>query len=171
MNGNDNPFAGASASGYGQANLTFGKPESAPAAAAEPVRDVTTQSFRADVLEASRQLPVLVDFWAPWCGPCKQLAPVLEKVVAAARGAVRLVKMNIDEHPSIAGQLGIQSIPAVVAFRNGQPVDAFMGAVPESEIRAFITRLAGPQSDPREELLKLAAEARGERRFDEAVQL
>ena len=95
----------------------------------------------ADVIEASRRQPVLVDFWAPWCGPCRQLTPVLEKAVRAAKGAVRLVKINIDENPPYAGQLGVQSIPAVFAFVNGQPVDGFMGALPESQIKAFIDRL------------------------------
>lgn len=108
------------------------------------VKDTTTQGFRADVLEASRTVPVLVDFWAPWCGPCRQLTPVIEKVVRQAGGKVRLVKMNIDEHPEIAGQLGIQSIPAVIAFKNGQPLDGFMGALPESQVLAFIQRVAGP---------------------------
>jgi len=112
--------------------------------AGDPIKDVTTASFRQDVIAASMQRPVLVDFWAPWCGPCKQLAPVLEKVVQASAGAVTLVKMNIDEHPTIAGQLGIQSIPAVIAFDKGQPVDGFMGAVPEAQIKDFIARLAGP---------------------------
>ncbi|MGU3361200.1 thioredoxin [Methylobacterium sp. M6A4_1b] len=107
-------------------------------------KDVTTASFRQDVIAESMQQPVLVDFWAPWCGPCKQLAPVLEKVVQGSAGKVKLVKMNIDEHPSIAGQLGIQSIPAVIAFDKGQPVDGFMGAVPEAQIKEFIARLAGP---------------------------
>src|ERR1700754_1181040 len=105
------------------------------------VSETTTQNFVKDVIEASREQPVLVDFWAPWCGPCKQLTPILEKVVRAAKGKVRLVKMNIDEHPTIPGQLGIQSIPAVIAFVNGQPADGFMGAVPESQVTAFIDRL------------------------------
>ena len=108
------------------------------------VKDTTTRTFSADVLQESRKQPVLVDFWAPWCGPCKQLAPVLEKVVRAAGGKVRLVKMNIDDHPEVAGQLGIQSIPAVIAFSDGRPVDGFMGAVPESQIKAFVERVAGP---------------------------
>ena len=95
------------------------------------------------MIRESRQQPVLVDFWAPWCGPCKQLTPALEKAVRAAGGKVKLVKMNIDEHPSIAGQLGIQSIPAVIAFKNGQPVDGFMGAIPESQIRDFLEKVIG----------------------------
>jgi putative thioredoxin len=111
------------------------------AAADVSIKDTTTQTFVKDVIEESRRQPVLVDFWAPWCGPCKQLTPVLEKVVKAAKGKVKLVKMNIDEHPSIAGQLGIQSIPAVIAFVNGQPADGFMGALPESQVVAFLERL------------------------------
>ncbi|WP_244487975.1 thioredoxin [Aureimonas sp. Leaf454] len=113
------------------------------AAAGELIKDTTTAKFSADVIQESRRQPVLVDFWAPWCGPCKQLTPVLERVVTAAGGRVKLVKMNIDEHPSVAGQLGVQSIPAVFAFVNGQPVDGFMGALPESEVKAFIDRLGG----------------------------
>ncbi|MBV9434147.1 MAG: thioredoxin [Hyphomicrobiales bacterium] len=108
------------------------------------VKDTTTAGFRQDVIAESARQPVLVDFWAPWCGPCKQLGPVLEKAVQAAKGKVKLVKMNIDEHPQIPGQLGIQSIPAVIAFQRGQPVDGFMGAVPESQVKAFIERLFGP---------------------------
>ncbi len=110
---------------------------------AELIKDTTTQGFVQDVIEASRDVPVLVDFWAPWCGPCKQLTPLLEKVITAAKGAVKLVKMNIDENPAIAGQMGIQSIPAVFAFRDGRPVDGFMGALPESQIKKFIERIAG----------------------------
>jgi putative thioredoxin len=113
-----------------------------PAAAADGlVKDTTTQTFVKDVIEDSKRQPVLVDFWAPWCGPCKQLTPVLEKAVKAAKGKVKLVKMNIDEHPAIPGQLGIQSIPAVIAFVNGQPADGFMGALPESQVTAFLERL------------------------------
>ena len=107
-------------------------------------KDVTTASFANDVVAASRNQPVLVDFWAPWCGPCKQLAPYLEKAVAESGGRVKLVKMNIDDHPSIPGQLGIQSIPAVIAFKNGKPVDGFMGVQPEGKIVEFINRVAGP---------------------------
>ncbi|MBZ0140927.1 MAG: thioredoxin [Pseudorhodoplanes sp.] len=134
----------------------------APAAgsAGDPVIDTTTQSFMKDVIDASRQQPVLVDFWAPWCGPCKQLTPALEKVVRAAKGKVRLAKMNIDEHPAIAGQMGIQSIPAVIAFVNGQPVDGFMGALPESQVTAFIERLIKDRVGGAEkDLLKAADEA------------
>ncbi len=105
------------------------------------IKDTTTQDFMTDVVEASKQVPVLVDFWAPWCGPCRQLGPVIEKAVKAARGRVVLVKMNIDEHPAVANQLGVQSIPAVFAFKDGQPVDGFMGAQPESQITAFINRI------------------------------
>ena len=126
-------------------SLIFGQDGNGAApAAADLVKETTTQDFRADVLDASRSVPVLVDFWAPWCGPCKQLTPVLEKAVKAAKGKVRLVKMNIDDHPQIAGQLGIQSIPAVIAFKDGQPLDGFMGAIPESQVTAFIDRIAGP---------------------------
>jgi putative thioredoxin len=113
----------------------------AAAAADTAVKDTTTQTFVKDVLEESKRQPVLVDFWAEWCGPCKQLAPVLEKVVKSAKGKVKLVKMDIDKHPQIPGQLGIQSIPAVFAFVNGQPVDGFLGALPESQIVAFLERV------------------------------
>jgi putative thioredoxin len=105
------------------------------------IKETTTQAFTADVLEASKQQPVLVDFWAPWCGPCRQLAPILEKAVSAANGKVKLVKMNIDEHPSIPAQLGVQSIPSVIAFKDGRPVDAFMGALPESQVKQFVNAL------------------------------
>ena len=114
------------------------------AAAAAPeglIKETTTQGFMKDVIEESKRQPVLIDFWAPWCGPCKQLTPVLEKVVKGANGKVKLVKMNIDDHPAIPGQMGIQSIPAVIAFVNGQPADGFMGALPESQVLAFIERL------------------------------
>ncbi len=129
----------------------------ATAKADDVVSDTTTQTFRKDVLEESRRQPVLVDFWAPWCGPCKQLTPILEKAVRAAKGAVKLAKMNIDDHPAIPGQMGIQSIPAVIAFVNGQPVDGFMGALPEGQVMAFLERVTRQEIGTEEkELLKSA---------------
>jgi putative thioredoxin len=118
------------------------------AAGAAPVKDVSTADFMAEVVDASFDQPVIVDFWAPWCGPCKQLGPVLEKVVRAANGAVRMVKLNIDENPEIATQMRIQSIPAVYAFKDGRPVDGFVGAVPESQIKQFVQRLSGGSGGP-----------------------
>jgi putative thioredoxin len=124
------------------------------------VKDTTTQTFVKDVIEESKRQPVLVDFWAEWCGPCKQLGPVLEKVVRAAKGKVKLVKMDIDKHPSIPGQLGIQSIPAVFAFVNGQPIDGFLGALPESQVTAFIERVTKDRIGGEEkDLLKAADDA------------
>ena len=126
-------------------------------AAADVIKDTTTQTFMKDVIEESKRQPVLVDFWAPWCGPCKQLTPVLEKAVKAAKGKVKLTKMNIDEHPAIPGQMGIQSIPAVIAFVNGQPADGFMGALPESQVIQFLERLTkGKIADEGQDLLKAA---------------
>ena len=129
------------------------------AAADAGVIDVTTQSFMKDVIEESKNQPVLVDFWAPWCGPCKQLTPVLEKAVKAAKGKVKLAKMNIDDHPAIPGQMGIQSIPAVIAFSNGQPVDGFMGALPESQVVEFLERLTKGKLAPEEQNLLEAADS------------
>ena len=126
--------------------LEFGqKPQAAPAG--ELVKDANEATFMADVVEASREVPVVVDFWAPWCGPCKTLGPMLEKAVAEARGKIRMVKVNVDENQRIAAQLRIQSIPMVYAFFQGQPVDGFQGAVPQSEIKAFIDRLVGLAGD------------------------
>jgi putative thioredoxin len=123
------------------------KGSSAPAAApGDVIKDATTATFAKDVLEVSRNVPVLVDFWAPWCGPCKQLTPILEKVVRSHNGKVRLVKINVDEHPAIAGQLRVQSIPTVYAFKDGRPLDGFMGAQSEAQVRAFIDRLLGDEA-------------------------
>jgi putative thioredoxin len=132
-----------------------------PQAATALIKDTTTRSFVQDVIEESKQQPVLIDFWAPWCGPCRQLTPVIEKAVTAAKGKVKLVKMNIDENPEIPGQMGIQSIPAVIAFVNGQPADGFMGAVPESQVTAFIDKLTAgmPGAEPSADELMQEAEA------------
>ena len=108
--------------------------------------DVTSASFMAEVVEASKNQPVIVDFWAPWCGPCKQLMPVLEKVIAETGGKVKLAKVNIDENQQLASQLRIQSIPAVFAFMNKQVVNAFQGVIPEKEIIKFLEKKYGFQS-------------------------
>ncbi len=126
---------------------------------AELIKDSSTADFKADVIDASHGALVLVDFWAPWCGPCKQLTPVLESVVKAAGGSVRLVKLDIDKHPAIPGQMGVQSIPAVFAFKDGRPVDAFMGALPESQVKEFIAKHAQDPEASQSEADIEAAEA------------
>lgn len=138
----------------------------APAGASDVVKDSTDRDFMVDVIEASRDVPVIVDFWAPWCGPCKQLGPIIEKLVRAAKGAVRLVKIDTDQHPMIASQLRVQSIPAVYAFFQGRPVDGFMGAKPESELKAFIEKLvklakASGAGSPDDILEEAFAQAKG----------
>lgn len=157
MSGNGSAKFGATfGSSYG---ASYGSPAPQAASAPEPaadlgadagdlIKDTTTRDFVKDVLEESKKQPVLVDFWATWCGPCKQLTPVLEKVVRAFKGKVKLVKMDIDKHPEIAGQLGIQSIPAIVAFDKGQGIDGFMGALPEGQVKAFIEKLVGGKAGP-----------------------
>src|ERR1700691_3925313 len=127
------------------------------------IKETTTHAFVKDVIEESTRQPALVDFWAPWGGPCKQLTPILEKAVRSAKGKVKLAKMNIDEHPAIPGQMGIQSIPAVIAFVNGQPADGFMGALPESQVMAFLERLTkGSIGGEAKDLLKAADAALAE---------
>jgi putative thioredoxin len=134
---------------------TAGKP-----AAGQFVKDSDTASFVADVVETSMTTPVIVDFWAPWCGPCKTLGPLLEKLVAAAGGAVRLVKVDVDKNPELAAQMRIQSIPAVYAFKGGQPVDGFVGSVPDSQVKALIQRLVGDNAAPGLATEDLLAEAK-----------
>jgi putative thioredoxin len=144
-----------------------------PGPAQDLIKDSDTKRFMADVIEASRSVPVLVDFWAPWCGPCKQLTPLLEKVVKQANGKVRLVKINIDENQQLAAQMRIQSIPAVFAFVDGQPVDGFMGALPESSIKQFIDRL-GSQGNMAEQIAAAVAagrEALAEKNYAEAAEI
>ncbi|MCX7350185.1 MAG: thioredoxin [Alphaproteobacteria bacterium] len=156
--------------------MTFGGQPTgtpAPVAAADLIKDSSTQNFMQDVIEPSRQQPVIVDFWAPWCGPCKQLGPALEKVVRAAGGKVRMVKINIDENQQLAQQMRIQSIPAVYAFVNGQPVDGFMGALPEGQIKQFVDRLGG-QGSMAEEIEAVLADARAlveQKDYQHAAQL
>ncbi|MEQ8651506.1 MAG: thioredoxin [Kiloniellales bacterium] len=131
--------------------------------ASASIKDSDTEKFAEDVIQASMQGPVIVDFWAPWCGPCKQLTPALEKAVTEARGAVTLVKVNIDENQALAQQLRIQSIPTIYAFFQGRPVDGFQGALPDSEIKAFVKRLiessGGEGGDPVAQAMEEAEQA------------
>jgi putative thioredoxin len=137
------------------------------------IKDATDASFVVDVMEASKQQPVLVDFWAPWCGPCKQMTPIIEKVVNDNNGKVKLVKVNIDENPQYAGQLRVQSIPAVFAFVDGRPVDGFMGALPESQIRQFISRLSkmGGLAEQITEVLGMARVAYEKKEFEAVLDM
>ncbi len=142
------------------------------APAAQLIKESNTANFMSDVIEASKTVPVLVDFWAPWCGPCKQLGPLLEKIVTEAGGKIRMVKVDIDANQQLAQQMRIQSIPAVFAFADGQPVDGFMGALPESELRAFIDKIIsshGGQAEQIEQLLTAAEAALDSEAADQAM--
>ena len=143
--------------------LDANAPEAATNTTPDLIKDGSVETFVQDVIEPSMDVPVVVDFWAPWCGPCKSLTPTIEKVTREAGGRVKLVKINIDENQELAAQLRIQSVPTVYAFKDGRPVDAFQGAQPESEVRAFYEKLAGgPIESPIEAILEQAATALAE---------
>ena len=146
---------------------------STPAADQDIVKDSTTKTFMADVVEASKTVPVIVDFWAPWCGPCKTLGPVIEKVVREAKGKVKLVKVDIDQSPEVASQMRVQSIPAVFAFVDGRPVDGFMGAVPESQVRQFVGRLSsmGSRAEQVEAALQMARDGIAAKDFEAVLDI
>ena len=143
-----------------------------PTPSAAIIKDSDTANFMSDVIETSKSVPVLVDFWAPWCGPCKQLGPLLEKIVTEAGGKIHLVKVDIDANQQLAQQMRIQSIPAVFAFADGQPVDGFMGALPESELRTFIDKIIsshGGQAEQVEQMLTAAETALDAEAADDAI--
>ena len=143
------------------------------AAAADLIKDSNTKQFKVDVLDASKSVPVLVDFWAPWCGPCKTLGPALEKIVLEAKGKIKLVKVDIDQNPELATQMRVQSIPAVFAFVDGRPVDGFMGVLPESQIRQFIDRLGkmGGRAEQISEALAMANQSLARHDFEAAIKI
>jgi putative thioredoxin len=143
--------------------MTLVDPTLDPNLSGDLIKEGTDASFMTDVIEASKHQPVIVDFWATWCGPCRTLGPALEKAVRAAKGAVKMVKIDVDANPAYAGQLRVQSIPTVYAFVNGQPVDGFQGAIPDSQIKAFIDKLTGGQGGSTEtaQLLDLGEESLG----------
>jgi putative thioredoxin len=154
-------------------DIIFDPQKGGRTAAPDPVSDATEASFVADVIQASRDVPVIVDFWATWCGPCKQLTPVLERVVRSAGGRVRLVKVDIDKNQRLAAQLRIQSVPTVYAFYRGQPVDGFQGALPESQVKQWVERLVQLSGGtmPAADLLAAAKEAAAEGNHEEAAEI
>ena len=150
--------------------LEMGQP-SAAAGAGDLVKDISEATFMEDVVEASKEVPVIVDFWAPWCGPCKQLGPALEAAVKAAGGKVKMVKVNVDENPQISQQLRIQSIPTVYAFHDGQPVDGFQGALPGSQVNEFVAKMAALAAEgPLAAAIAAAQEMLAEGALDDAAQ-